>query len=225
MPVKLTNIKTLTEVFPELKISRQYLNPGEYVDSETEKDSLAQHASQSERGDTLDDWWNQQPGRIAASWGVGKEGTLYFYFPDEKWAYHTGLGNYDSNIIGVEIINEAFLVERGGKFFWQAGTTWREYKGKVYDHKVLYNGYRFWASYTEEQLVAYAKLAAYLLRKHNIPCQMVMKLDYDPKVATFKGIINHQNISNQRSDPGPAFPYQRVFDMIQKYYNQISIAR
>lgn len=221
-----SKIKTITEIFPELKVSRQYLNPGEYVDKLSPKTSLTQHCSQSERGDTLDDWWNRQPGKIATSWGVGKDGTLYFYFPDEKWAYHTGMGaDFDDNTIGIEIINEAFLVERGGKFFWQAGSTWREYKGKVYDHKVLYNGYRFWASYTEEQLVAYAKLAAYLLRKHNIPCQMVMKLDYDPKVAYFRGIINHQNISNQRSDPGPAFPYQRVFEMIQKFYNQISVAR
>lgn len=216
--------KTIQEAFPELKYVYQPLNPGEYLveDEPSLKNRFIRHCMQGSTAKYLGNWYNMQPGAIATHFGTDKDGTLYQFYPEDYWGFHTGMGAaYDTKAFGNEQANEAFLKLAGGKYYWMAGTQWKEYTGTVFTSATPFMGYTHWAAYTPEQVDTQAKLIAYLCYNHGIPLQFENRIEYLGSGAPLTGILNHSNISTQRSDPGPAYPYAKEEELVKKYFFQL----
>ena len=211
--------KNFHEAFPEVPFIFKPLKPKEFIDSHTRKLRGIRHAAQASTVKYLDNWYNTQPGAIATHYGIDKDGTLYQYFDEEDWGFHTGMGgDYDDNAVGWEHANEMYLKEAGGKFFWQAGGLWKEYFGEVFYSEERFQGYICWAAYTPEQVDTSAKLIAYLCYNHGIPLVFENRWEYLGSSAPLEGILNHSNISTQRSDVGPAYPYAEEEKLAREYF-------
>lgn len=217
------NWRTVKDAFPELPYIWAPLPPKEFVDTETHKDGIIRHCTVSSSVKYLRDIWaGDKQGAVATHYAVEKDGTVYQFFAEEDAAFHTGLGlAYDQNKFGIEICNEAFLRRVDGQFLWQAGSTWKLYNGKVFTSPKMFQGYNYWAGYTPEQVDSTAKLIAYLCYKHGIKLEFCNVWEYLGSKAPKTGILNHSNISTQRADPGPAYPYEQETKLAKGYFEML----
>lgn len=215
--------KNVQEVFTDINYVYQPLPWGEFVGTVSEKDGIIRHCTVSSSIKYLRDVWANDPqGAVATHFAIEKDGTIYQYIPEENWAFHTGMGQaYDMKKFGIEQSNEAYLKRINGQFFWMAGNQWKPYTGKVFTSNLPFQGFNYWAAYTTEQVDAQAKLIAYLCYKHGIELKFWNEYDYLGSGAPKTGVLNHSNISTQRADPGPAYPYETETKLIKQYFESL----
>ncbi len=217
-------LKSFHEAFPEVPYVYEQLHPGEFL-KENEpslKERFIRHCMQGSMAKYLGNHYNTQPGAIATHYGTEKNGTLYQYYDEDYWGFHTGMGAlYDVKAFGNEQANEAWLKLVNGRYYWMAGNQWKEYTGPVFTATEPFQGHIHWAAYTPEQIDTGAKLIAYLCYNHGIPLEFENRIDYLGSHAPLTGILNHSNISTQRSDPGPAYPYKQENELVEKYFYQL----
>lgn len=217
--------KNIKEAFPEIPYKPHYLPDNEYVKKPTSKMGgrfilhCTNGSSMRYLGGVGGIWDRDNNGPVATMFGVEKNGLLYQYFDEDYWAYGTGCGAaYDSATIQVEIGNRAAIRLINGKYWWNPNGTWAPYEGVPYKAAKPFNGYTFWDPYPEAQVDTVAKLTAYACYNHGIPLQLERRIDYHGPNMNQKGILTHSFLSNVRSDPGPAFPYEKYWEMVQKYF-------
>jgi len=135
---------------------------------------------------------------------IGRDGKIFQLAPfnvitwhagRSSWKERNGLNKYS---IGIELDNAGELTDNGsGKFF--------SWFNKAYATEEVYSGIHrnrtsssFWHSYTEEQLEKTFDVCELISEHYNI-----------------KEIIGHEEIAPARkSDPGPAFPLDRMREQI-----------
>lgn len=204
-----------------MKMIYENLPEIEFIKQPTQKELIVLHHTVSSSGQFVDDWWKKDNGtsRVAVSFIVEKDGTVTQLFDPAYWAYHIGKGSNDlhnKRSIGIEIVNEGLLtckVEGNQtKYFWLDGK--HEFKGNVFKCQKLWRGSYYFAHYTEEQVQAVAELVKKLCEQLNIPKSILTDFEYMPGYLMHKGIASHHNLRADKSDVSPAFPLQRLMEMI-----------
>lgn len=134
---------------------------------------------------------------------VDTDGSLTQMVPFHKIAWHAGESAWldrnglNSYSIGIEIVNAGRLEK--------SGNVWRSWFGKTYpEEEVVQAVHRnetkpsWWHRYTEEQISSVFELCSTLMKYYNI-----------------RFILGHEEISpGRKSDPGPAFPLDKIRDRL-----------
>lgn len=179
----------------------------QYCKEKTVKTQIVLHHTVSSNASSPIAHWETTPERVATSYVVAKDGTIYEVFNSDFWAYHIGKGStIDDNkkSIGIEIVNEGILTNHGLK--WAFGT----YHGLIYEHPHGWRGSKYFAPYTEAQHKAIKELISMLTKKHDIPLQYLVSWQYDKANFNFMGILSHHNLRPDKTDVSPAFDFSKL---------------
>lgn len=182
-------------------------------------------------------WFMNPDSKVSAHYIVGRDGEIAQVVKDEMRAHHAGQGPLagqseevgerrrirnrviqpNSRSVGIEIVNWGPLEKRGDKYY-----TWM---GNECPGEVVRKGGTYWQAYTETQLNSVIRLVSHLCKKHGIPAQYPSQGpgQFDPKdetLASFKGILGHSALDNQKRDPGPHFDWDRLLTSVRKSLGQ-----
>jgi len=182
-------------------------------------------------------WFMNPDSEVSVHYVVGRDGEIAQVVKDEFRAHHAGQGPLpgqseevgekrrlrnrtiqpNSRSVGIEIVNWGPLEKRDNKYY-----TWM---GNECPGEVVYKGGRYWQAYTETQLASLINLVVHLCKKHNVPAQYppLGPGTFDPEaenLATFKGILGHSALDDQKQDPGPHFDWDRLLAGVQKGLKQ-----
>ena len=217
--------RKITEAFPEVKHIKHYLPDNEYCKQVVTGgfDRFMNHctggSSLKYLGGTGGIWDSDQQGPVATMFGIEKDGTLYQYFDEDYWAYASGCGAaFDRKTIHCEMSNRAFVRKIDGQYYWQAGAKWVPYNDTPIHFAKGFKGYNYFDPYTPQQVETMAKLIAYCCYNHGIPLEFDHEINYKGCDPNQKGILNHSRVSNQRADPGPAFPYKTCEILAREHF-------
>jgi N-acetyl-anhydromuramyl-L-alanine amidase AmpD len=141
--------------------------------------------------------------KVSAHYVLGRDGKVVQMVPLNRAAWHAGesklagAAGVNSFSIGIEICNWGKLTKKDDKFYVWSGAP---YRGPA---PVRAAG-AYWEPYTDEQYKSLARLTNALLAKYSI-----------------KHITGHSDIAlpkGRKTDPGAAFDYQRIKQLLPKSY-------
>jgi N-acetyl-anhydromuramyl-L-alanine amidase AmpD len=131
---------------PELQIIQRPCS--NYLRSETFKDLLVLHYT---GGGTLAgaEAALSSSNNVNVAYMVDRDGTVYQYFDERYWAYHTGTGKSDAKrSIGIEVVNWGHLARKGDRL-----VTWTN-KVMPWARAIRlepFRGFEFWENLSPEQ--------------------------------------------------------------------------
>ena len=198
-------------------ITNRPIQPDNYYPEKTKKQGIVLHHTVSSTVDSVYNCWNGDNKHIAVPYIIDKQGIIYETFNPAYWSYHIGgksTSQDNKNWIGIELVNEGILtrVPVGSKIVYN--WTFGEYKGKVFQNKLLWRGSYFFASYTDEQIIATAYLCWKLCRDFGIPNNVIPNLNYSPANINTMGILAHCNLRPDKSDISPAFDFNLFLEKL-----------
>lgn len=192
----------------------------QYVAERTPKNLIVLHFSAGSTAKGSLDWWASTPERVATAYLVEKDGSVIEAFSPTFWASHIG-GEGAKNhkrSIGIEIVNEGPL-----KMAPDASLTWWPKNfGQFYcsTHDIdrfvhaPYRGFNYWAAFPNRQVASVKALVDDLCGRFSIPKQIApapMRLEYNPDFfGAWRGIATHVNYRKDKTDIGPAWPWERL---------------
>ena len=211
-------------VEPRINRSRFELPSKEYLPTVCNKDLIVLHFTAGRNAKSAFNTWTQNPNRVATTYLVGTNGSIYQLFDPSHWAFHLGIkgskGVHDKRSIGIEIVNVGPLKRadnNGSLLNWWPNvwtTRWCHLKDNAKYLESTYRGMQFFATYPEEQLGAVVELVRYLCDRFRIPKEIppTNRLrEFDASYfSKFTGVASHQNFRKDKWDVGPAFEWQRL---------------
>ncbi len=137
--------------------------------------------------------------RASAHVIIDRDGSITQLIPFDTIAWHAGRSSYGGRVgfnkysLGIEIVNSGPLTKSGNVF--------RSWFGSAYNPSDVIEAIhrnqtrpKFWHIYTEEQIQAVTDLCRIFIEEYKV-----------------KHILGHEEIASKRkSDPGPAFPLDRL---------------
>ena len=143
-------------------------------------------------------------GSVSAHLLVDRDGSIIQMVDFNRRAWHAGkstwgdLTDLNSHAIGVEVVNEGFLLPNGqGGYDCPSGNQLDPARAAAVVtawHKHPEVPYRYWDAYTPAQLQACEELARLLVREYGLD-----------------DVIGHDDVAPLRKeDPGPAFPLATI---------------
>lgn len=198
------------------------LTPDQYFAEETQKLQICLHFTAGSTAAGAVATWKADPTQVATAFIVDRDGKAYQCFNPKFWAYHLGVtagaGNvghkFDRQAIGIEMVNWGGLThdEDGYLYPWTKRRL-GDYEAMGAVHQ-LYRGAASWQAFPHPQVVAVRELVHHLCGVFAIPLQLpspVNRLACDPIFAgNFRGIVGHQQYRADKTDPGPAFPWEAL---------------
>lgn len=173
--------------------------------------------------------WKKTPFRDGTAFIIGRDGVIYQVFDPRYWAVHIyrhfkgedkRLYDFERQSIGIEIVNVAWLDEKGGvlhtytkKPFCKIDETDRYVATP--DGKGKWAAKKYWQSYTNEQYAAVEMLIRELSRDFQIPLNVPPPAGrIDPwtleQLAGYTGVTTHCNYRKDKFDVGPAWDWERI---------------
>lgn len=209
-----------------MKIVTKYLPDTEYYKQKTIKHQIVLHHTVSSTFSSTFNWWQQDGIHVATAYIIDKDGTIYETFDPNYWSYHLGKGTTtldNKGAIGIEIINEGQLYKRdNGNYYWWINNDYPEgkalYKSDVFDNKVEWRGYRYWADYTYEQYSSVVSLILHLTSKFNIERDIITSFEYNKKLLNHNGIISHHNVRQDKTDVSPSLKLNIIKNRITEMF-------
>lgn len=222
--------ETLVSHQPMIDAKRFRLPPEEYVDRVEKKNLIVLHFTASSTAQSVYNSWmahvNGKPYRVATAYVVDRDGTIYEFFPPERWAWHLGMTSHNPNSIhdrravGIEIVNVGPLKEDKTKknqlnWWWKDFQTLWCAKDEPNNYtEASFRGYRYFASFPEVQVTAVRDLVQALCERFRIPRTLPPKkklTEFDPVFfSSFQGIASHQNFRGDKFDIGPAWNWDSL---------------
>lgn len=192
-----------------------------YYNQNTEKKAICLHFTVGNiKGDIGS--LTKENTHISVNYVVDRLGNIYNLFDDSVWSYHLGSGAIGTNCImskhtiGIEISNYGPLKLKNDCLIDAYGSVYCNVKDTEYYKECDYRGYNYYATMTDKQEKAVAKLLHYLCKEHNIPevwKDNTDQLFMDGVIAkNFSGIYFHTSVRKDKFDwPMPMF--QNVKDI------------
>jgi len=158
---------------------------------------------------------------VSVAYVIARSGSIYNLFPDRAWSYHLGateLGNkyWSQRSVAIELSNigglteskpdASVLIDAYGKPYCLKSDT-------QYYQECSYKGYKYFASYTEEQYRALDSLILNLCRKFKLPLTKLPKeqrYSLLSKVPSGTTILSHANFRKDKFDLPPIFDFDRI---------------
>jgi len=202
----------------------------EFVAQETKKDLIVLHFTAGRSARSAFDTWRQNPKRIATSYIVEVDGTIFEVFSPTFWASHLGVegtnGVHDRRSIGIEIVNVGPLQpsteDPQALNWWPRKTkdapefTARFCSVDETDKyvKASYRKKTHFASFPDVQMDAVGALVRALCSQFSIPATLPpasRRFECDvPAFTSYKGVCTHANFRVDKWDIGPAFAWDRL---------------
>jgi N-acetyl-anhydromuramyl-L-alanine amidase AmpD len=194
----------------------------QYVHEETAKDLLVMHFTAGTTASGAYASWMATEARVATSYIVDLDGTIYELFDPRYWAFHLGIRGaasqnfrHDQRSVGIEVVNAGPLRARDGVLYWWPNdfrTRWCGLDETGRYVKKSYRGFDYYAPYTPAQASALAPLVDYLRGRFSIPKRLPAKARREQEDAAgyfrdFRGVAAHQNFRSDKFDIGPAFDW------------------
>lgn len=148
---------------------------------------------------------------VSVNYVVDRQGNIYNLFDDTYWSYHLGAGTIGTNgtmskqTIGIEISNYGPLkLTADGCLNDAYGNLYCTLDDKEYYKECSFRGYDYYATMTDKQELAVAKLLNYLCEQNNIPKTFKNNPDELFKDAneakSFTGIYLHTSVRKDKFD-------------------------
>jgi N-acetylmuramoyl-L-alanine amidase len=140
---------------------------------------------------------------VSAHFVIDRDGSVIQMIRTEHKAWHAGKSELDGQpdvneySVGVELVNWGPLKKRGDRFYvWED-----DWSGPYEGTEPVSKAGAYWEPYTDEQYESLAELIRSLCAEH-------------PEI-TRERVRGHSDVclpAARKSDPGPAFDWQRVLD-------------
>ena len=206
------------------------LSARDFIAEETRKDLIVLHFTAGRTARSAFDTWRNDPRRIATSYLVDVDGTIYEVFPPTFWAAHLGVEKtnnvHDRRSIGIEIANVGPLqpsTEDPGILNWWlpkakgAPQFTTKFCGVDETDKYLnadFRRTRHFAAFADAQMDAVGRLVRGLCEQFSIPAALPpqsRRFECDAQAfAGFTGVCSHANFRQDKWDIGPAFAWDRL---------------
>ena len=209
---------------PAINRKKFVLSVKEYIPNIVEKDLIVLHFTAGQSAKSAFITWAQNPIRVATSYLVDPDGSIYELFDPAQWAFHLGIkgtnGRHDKRSIGVEIANVGPLKpapNNANQLNWWPndwGTRWCRRDEVSKYTEASYRGIDFFATFPNDQIDATGALVRHLCERFNIPKKIpggLRRTAFElPHFSKFKGVASHQNFRKDKWDVGPAFDWDRL---------------
>ena len=181
-----------------------------YYNTTTEKKAICLHFTVGNiKGDIGS--LTKDGNKVSVNYVVDRQGNIYNLFDDKYWSYHLGANTIGTNAtmskqtIGIEISNYGPLkLSKDGNLLDAYGNFYCTLEEKEYYKECKYRGYDYYATMTEKQEIAVAKLLSYLCETHNIPKVFKENPDETFKnsndAKSFNGIYLHTSVRKDKFD-------------------------
>jgi len=211
-----------------IDINRTYLlKDGQYVQVESKKTKICIHHTVGGTAKSTIDYWNSTPDRVAVSYVIERDGTIYEAFDPKYWAYGLGLkpeecivpdkysipvASIEKSTIGIELASEGALIYNDDKLHnFRLGNI---YKGTGYIKlDKVWRGYQYFDQYEPAMLNSLYGLIDYLMVKFPTIERKVLStyntIDVS-KFETFSGVFGHYHIRTTKTDPHLQFSWEDV---------------
>ncbi len=165
----------------------------------TLKKHICLHTTGSNNARGTIDWWKTRHngnGTISTPYLIDINGIIYQLYNPTYWSHHTGLGDKDKEIIGIEIVNAGVLNMTEGSYELKNDIG---VKSKNYMSDINILGEQVYhESFSSQQLKSIAILINTLTNIFMIDDKM---LTYKENNEPFNyGIFSHQHINDSKSD-------------------------
>lgn len=204
------------------------LSEGQYRDGDRLKDRIVLHFTAGTTAEGSREWWEMTPERVATAFIVGPSGMVYRMFNYVFcWAHHIGRvpTAIEESSVGIEIVNVGPLVLRGGTLHWwppdnKFQTPYCKLTEKKKYVEAPYRGFRYWAAFPKPQVDAVVSLVNHICGnpvegRVNVPKILSPPEDrnaFNPaQFIGFQGVSTHANYRSDKTDIGPAWPWERMF--------------
>lgn len=204
-----------------LNIKKTPLPDGQFFREAKQKTAICLHFTAGTTAAGAIAQWKSDPIQVGTAYIVEQNGTINEMFPPSMWAYHLGIAGADAahrndkRTIGIEIVNPGPLRLRNGQLcFWP--NNWTAPFCRVTEKErylaAEYRGEKYFATFPNSQVQAVLELVRQLCRDFSIPPILppfAWRRDFNfPRADAHTGILSHQNFNMQKSDIGPAFPWE-----------------
>ncbi len=166
-------------------------------------DSLIIHYTAGRSGESSARHLAKDEVKASAHLVIDQSGKVYQVVPFNKKSWHAGRSSYNGRkyynhfSIGIEVDNAGVLTQSGAEFVSWFGKRYKADEAVRAVHRNE-NTARYWHIYTEEQIAVCEEISALLVAHYGM-----------------KEILGHEEISpGRKSDPGPAFPLDKLRDDI-----------
>lgn len=144
-------------------------------------------------------YFQQPSSEVSAHFVVGRDGRIVQMVDLDDIAYHAGNSIWKEEkwvnffSVGIEISNWGLLKKKGDTYY-----CWPNNYNTVFNKEIFEDSLgKFWEAYPPKQIDAVVELSKYILK--NFP------------EITLENIVGHEQISpGRKTDPGPAFPWDKV---------------
>jgi N-acetyl-anhydromuramyl-L-alanine amidase AmpD len=210
--------------------STMVLAAKEFIGTVTPKDLIVLHFTAGTTARSAFDTWRLKPERVATSYIVDVDGTIFEVFPPQFWAAHLGVKGTnnadDRRSIGIEIANVGPLQPSASD---PATLNWWPKRSAGADDfttpfcrvdetnryvRATYRGKAHFAAFPDVQVDAVAGLVRGLCQQFSIAPTLPAagrRFDADPAAfARYKGVCTHANFRQDKWDIGPAFQWDRL---------------
>ena len=154
-------------------------------------------------------WLKSPASKASAHVIIGKNGEIVQLVPFNIKAWHAGISEWQGRknlnhfSIGIEIDNSGLLEKRVDGYYTYWGKRIDNSQVVLATHKHK-NQEQVWEAFTEKQIVIVEKIV------------MALKESYP-----IKDIVGHDDIApGRKTDPGPAFPLQKIKNKLFYYRNE-----
>lgn len=195
-----------------------------YTQKQNKKQIYLHHTAGGPKGEDVYRWWAKDPGRVATCVVISRNGEIIQGFKSDRWAYHLGVKtqhfknmglpyiNLDKTSIGVEICNWGQLRYKEGKFINYVNREVPE--SEIIELNLVHRGYRYYQSYTEEQINSVKELLLYWGNFYKIPLNYNEDI-WDLTERAYKGepgVFTHNSV---RPDKVDAYPHPSLISMLK----------
>lgn len=208
------------------------LPTNQFRDEVTAKDLIVLHFTAGLSAQSAYWSWTATSDRVATSYVVDPDGSIYEFFDPSRWAHHLGVPGaanpnflHDRRSIGIEIANPGGLkLDKQNPRqlnWWPANytTRWCTLEENAKYIRRSYRGLDYFAAFPEPQFQSVCGLVNMLCDAFRIPRNVpspYCRDRYDlAAYAPFKGIASHQNFHPEKTDIGPAWDWPRFIDAIR----------
>lgn len=165
-------------------------------------------------------------GRVSVPFLISRGGQILNLFHSGYWSYHLGPNAVGGNkymsqrTIAIELSNIGPLIPKGNNLHTTYSKPERpdiyctlDDTDQYYYVEEGYRGYKYFASFPQEQMTALVKVLKYLGHTYDIPLS-ILGLDAryrkfsKEEAHNYHGIVSHVNYRGAKWDIGPAFDWE-----------------
>jgi hypothetical protein len=204
-----------------IKVNRGLALPtSEYFAEPQVKSGIVLHHTVCDDADTTVRLWRTdqtadgKPRHVATAYVIDWDGTVFELFDPAHWAFSLGLPwpsrqrvAFEKRFIGIEITSAGGLTEHEGRLYAYGliAPEFERLPAAAFECTAPYRGFRWFDRYRPEQLQALGGLVDDLCDRFAIervyPEQPF--LYYGEKLESFRGVIGHAMVREDKSDPTP----------------------